>query len=229
MPYKLDLTGQVFGRLTVLSPAPSAYTKTYWHCQCDCGTACTVQTACLKNRVTRSCGCLKRETWLAARTKHGLSKTPEYILWKHIAQRTEDPHCADYKNYGARGIRVADYWRHDFAAFREDLLAAIGPKPSDAHSLDRVDNEGHYERGNLRWSTPPVQNNNQRKTHRPTLNGERHTIREWAAITGLPYHKLASRFYQGWSDHRALTQPIGKRMDKPGRYKTKPCKSFVSL
>jgi hypothetical protein len=207
---RTDLTGQAFGRLTVLGPAPSAHTKTYWRCRCECGQVCTVQTANLRNAITRSCGCLKRETWLEA-----------YILWKHIIQRCENPNTSDYLNYGGRDIRIAPYWRHDFATFRADLLSEIGPKPSGYHSLDRTNNDGHYERGNLRWSMPIAQMNNQRKTRYLTLNNQTHTIREWAVITGLPYAKLASRVYAGWSDHRALTQPLHKRVDAPGRYKSK--------
>ena len=65
----------------------------------------------------------------------------------------------DYKYYGARGISVCQKWRGSFAAFVDD----VGPKPTDKHTLDRIDNSGNYEPGNCRWSTSSVQNKNRRR------------------------------------------------------------------
>lgn len=82
-------------------------------------------------------------------------KPPEYNAWCSMRQRCNNPRCEPYPRYGGRGIRVAPEW-DDFEQFVKD----VGPRPSFRHSLDRIDNNGHYEPGNVRWATKWVQNRN---------------------------------------------------------------------
>lgn len=89
---------------------------------------------------------------------HGRSMTPEYRAWIQMNRRCHDPHSSWFQNYGARGIIVCDAWRHDFTAF----FAHVGLRPSSKHSLDRIDVNGHYESGNVRWATAHVQMLNRR-------------------------------------------------------------------
>lgn len=94
--------------------------------------------------------------------KHGLCYTPEYRAWAEAIRRCENPRNPGFANYGGRGIKMAPEWRHDFAAF----FAHIGPRPGSLYTLDRIDNGGNYEPGNVRWATYKVQANNTRRNKR---------------------------------------------------------------
>jgi hypothetical protein len=109
--------------------------------------------------LTRSCGCLRREASRGRKIRHGRYRTPEYVSWASAKQRCHNPKYAAFHLYGGRGIRMSDEWRADFAAF----LAHIGPRPTKAHSLDRIDTDGNYEPGNVRWATAEEQANNRRR------------------------------------------------------------------
>lgn len=91
---------------------------------------------------------------------HGMRRTPEYDTWQHIINRCENQKCDKWQHYGGRGVRIAPEWRHDFAAF----YAHVGPRPSAQHSIDRIDPEGHYEPGNVRWADRKQQRANRRST-----------------------------------------------------------------
>lgn len=88
---------------------------------------------------------------------HGMSGTTEYRAWNQMIQRCDNPKCLAYPLYGGRGISVCDRWRK-FIYFFED----IGPKPSPELTLERIDNEGDYEPGNVKWDTPQSQSRNKR-------------------------------------------------------------------
>ena len=93
---------------------------------------------------------------------HGLSRHPQYSTWKAMRRRCENPDDVAYPNYGARGIRVCDEWRQDVAAFVSYVEKVLGPRP-EGLTLDRIDNDGHYEPGNLRWATKAEQTHNRRR------------------------------------------------------------------
>jgi len=159
----VDLAGARFGRLTVVRlDAQQEHGKhARWVCVCDCGTECVAPSKHLRAGEKRSCGCLAREVGAKNADvirKHGATGTPEYVAWQGMINRCEVQSRRSWKNYGGRGIRVAEEWRHDFMAF----LSHVGPRPSSAHSLDRIDNDGNYRPGNVRWATRDVQNANRR-------------------------------------------------------------------
>ncbi len=125
---------------------------------CDCGQAKVVRLAHLRHGKIVSCGCVGH----APKEKHGLRHIPEYLIWKAMNERCTRVKCQSFKNYGGRGIKVCDRWRHDFKSFYEDM----GPRPSPNHSIDRKDNDGNYEPGNCRWATAVEQRHNRRPVKR---------------------------------------------------------------
>jgi hypothetical protein len=156
-----DRAGERYGRLTVIAHVGFANACSTWLCECDCGNRITVRLSGLLGR-TKSCGCQKRES-ASKRGKanqthgHGYG-TPEYISWRSMKQRCENPKAKKFANYGGRGIKVCDRWRNSF----ENFLADMGPRPL-GHTLDRYpDSDGHYSKENCRWATDSEQNKNRR-------------------------------------------------------------------
>ena len=145
-----DITGMVFGRLTVVKRVANQRGRLTLLCKCRCGDTCTVITAyaLTKKGGVKTCRCCQDHI-----------KYPiEYSLWGSMRSRCGTPTNKDYKNYGARGIKVCDRWKEDFLNFLEDM----GKKPSPELSLDRIDNNGDYEPSNCRWATKSEQQLNKR-------------------------------------------------------------------
>jgi hypothetical protein len=151
----VDITGQRFGRWTVLRRCPRRDNQrhTFWVCRCDCGTEREVVGCNLRLRGSSSCGCDK-----GLRTTHGGSYSSEYSTWRAMRARCRDPNEVGFKNYGGRGITVCDRWDESFAAFLEDM----GAKPNKRLTLERVDNSRGYEPSNCIWATRVQQRKNRR-------------------------------------------------------------------
>jgi len=158
MHYK-DISGQRFGKLIAVS---YAYNKryAYWHCMCDCGNTAVIRSDTLKNGNTESCGCLAKEWTQTGKMnrKHGMRKHTIYKAWIAMKQRCNNPKNKSYKDYGGRGIKVCDRWLESFDNFRDDMF----PTWQESLTLDRVNNDGNYEPGNVKWSTWKEQGNNRR-------------------------------------------------------------------
>lgn len=143
--------------------------------------------------------------YMGKRQYHGMNRSPEHVAWKAMKQRCYDPNFKQYKDYGGRGIKVADEWLHNFAAFYEH----VGTKPTPKHSLDRINTNEDYKPGNVKWSTPIEQGNNTRRNRLVEHKGETYTLAEWSRITGIKYSVLADRINKcGWSIEKSLTTPI---------------------
>jgi hypothetical protein len=204
--------GDRFGRLRVLSVSgPTAHAKVA--CVCDCGRQTTPRVDALLRGRARSCGCLMREETSKRFTRHGHARgnttTPEYQSWASLIERCGNPKRPHWKHYGGRGITVCDRWR-SFEAF----LADMGPRPSTQHSLDRINNDGPYAPGNVRWATRTEQMRNTRGAKRLTYGGETLCLQAWAERLGCNAAALHSRLFRlGWSLERALTTPFLGRLE----------------
>lgn len=144
----LDLTDQRINMLTVLKRQGSKGGKTTWLCRCDCGNVKILVGTELSRGKPFSCGCTWRDLLSKSRIKHGCSigkGTPEFRAWQNMRERCYTETHQAYPNYGGRGIKVCDRWRGSFENFFEDM----GTRPSPKHSLDRKDNNGDYEPGEL--------------------------------------------------------------------------------
>lgn len=162
----LDLTGRVFSELTVIALHPeSRKTKTritrQWLCGCSCGKEVLVASANLKNGDTKSCGHLKL---VGYNKKPGEFRRKVYAAWKNAKYRCYDDNYLSTDNYKGRGIVVSDEFLNDFEVF----YSYIGDPPTKDHTLERIDVNGNYERGNLTWALPAIQARNKIKSKRNT-------------------------------------------------------------
>ncbi len=197
----LELTGQVFGRLTVIRRAekpPLAPALTFWLCRCQCGKEKVISGHSLRNKYTRSCGCLLGDVNRQLRQTHGGRKSSEYISWTQMIDRCENPNCRKFSDYGGRGITISPLWRHDFARF----LADMGRRPH-RHSLDRINNDGNYSPDNCRWSSFKEQASNRRSNIWIEWNGERLTQSGWAKRLDVSPNTIMKR----WKRHGSLVDP----------------------
>ena len=167
-----DLTGKVFGRLTVIEYlGNSTHGPVNWRCKCSniingietCGNELIVSSNALSSGNTTSCGCYRKELTVAfnkqSKTVHGMGTVPEFKAWYHMIQRCTNEKHQSYKHYGERGIKVCDRWLASYENFLEDM----GHRP-EGRSLDRIDNDGNYCKANCRWATVAEQNDNKRRT-----------------------------------------------------------------
>ena len=134
--------------------------KRFGRYQCGfCGVEFTTQIQDIKAYRIISCGCYRKEQSRKALTKHSLTGTRLYSIWKGIKTRTSNNKDRFYKDYGGRGIKICDEWKNDFKSFYD---WAMSNGYSDELSIDRIDNNGNYEPNNCKWSTQIIQSRNQR-------------------------------------------------------------------
>lgn len=175
-----DISGQTFGRLTARYPyGINSQRHATWYCVCSCGREGVFSGPSLRSGNTKSCGCASHELLETRNHKHGQCKrgerASENAIWSAMKQRCSNPNNRDYRLYGGRGISVCDRWLESF----DNFMADMGNRPSPAHSIDRIDNDGNYEPSNCRWATKSVQNRNTRRI-RPVLRSD-----------GKRFHSLA--------------------------------------
>ncbi len=139
-----EKVGQRFGKRTQIGPSFMLNDGPTRHrfavCECDCGEAALIAVTKLYRGLSRACNSCRQ-------VSHGLSRAPEYRVWAGMIGRCTDENHDHFSSYGGRGIKVCERWLRSFKDFRCD----VGDRPSLDHQLDRIDNDGNYEPGNVQW------------------------------------------------------------------------------
>lgn len=211
----VDLTGQRFGRLTVIKRVENNGKKVMWLCRCDCGNETTVFSGYLRNGDTKSCGCLSNDKLRERRFKHGESrKTRLYNIWLHIKHRTSGKanEKRTKKWYTDKNIKMCEEWS-DFRNFR-DWANANGY--DDLLTIDRIDGNKGYSPENCRWVDWKTQTRNKSNNINITRNGETKCLKDWCTELGLKYRSICQRIARGWDKEKALTTPkiVGRPKNK---------------
>lgn len=173
-----EFIGETYNKLKILSiffKNGNAWAK----CECACGNKCKLNLSSIRHSRQKSCGCLRIEKGKKLGSKYGKLKvihgeakngtiTVEYSVLRNMLSRCYNENDVSFKYYGARGISVFSSWcstKNGARRFINWLLSSegIGRRPSPKYSIDRIDNDGNYEPGNLKWSTRKQQQNNRRK------------------------------------------------------------------
>ena len=198
----IDLTGQRFGRLSVIKRAENHKGRVAWLCKCDCGKFHIIISKSLRNGACQSCGCLDLESRALRQTTHNLSNTKLYNIYMSIKSRCKNINNERFSSYGGRGITICEEWNNDFLSFYN---WSMSNGYIDGLTIDRINNNGSYEPNNCRWTDMKVQNNNRRNNKFITYNGKTKTLQQWADSLGINQDNLSSRLIRGWTFEKAIS------------------------
>jgi hypothetical protein len=199
----INLQNKIFGRWTVVERRGKIRKEPAWFCRCDCGNEKVISGTVLREGQSKSCGCFRSEKL----TKHGMSYSRTYRIWKYMVQRCTNPKTARYKDYGGR-ITVCERWLK-FENFLEDM----GECPNGL-TLDRIENNQGYYKENCRWATNEQQSFNKRNTIKIFYNGKGWCRTELAKQFNLRPETLKNRLDRGMSIEEALNTPLPKQSRK---------------
>lgn len=205
----IDLTGQRFGRLTVIKRTEEiAINKSAkWQCVCDCGNYCIKTSSSLRRFEKNSCGCWKSEITSKLFKKYYNLDRKLYEIWKGIKARCFNINSKDYRNYGGRGITICDEWL-DYNVFSN---WAIYNKYINGLTIERIDVNGNYCPENCCWIENKYQGQNTRKVKRFIYNEKSYTIRQLSENFNVNYYTLKARLTQyGWDIEKAINEPVSK-------------------
>ena len=209
-PHLEDFTGRQFGELTVLGYGELKQFKTQchsvWIAECSCGHIGEYLSGNLRRGLSTRCQQCAYKLVGDFHRVHGGAGTPEYGVWQSMIQRCTNQNATGYQYWGGRGIGVCERWRRSFAAFLKDM----GPRPSDKHSIDRIENDGDYCPGNCRWATPREQAKNKRWPAKEfTVNGRTGNMAYWSRQLGISREGVRQRLLK-YPPEVALTTPKGE-------------------
>jgi hypothetical protein len=201
--------GKKFNRWTVLSKnfcKLGSGRHSELVCECECGSIAILIAHNLVKGYSKSCGCLKNELLSERRLIHGRSYSPEYLIWRAMKSRCLNPNVVGYVNYGGRGIGISPEWIESFEVFFRDM----GPRPSEDHSIERVNNSLGYSKENCIWATRFVQARNKSSNKLITIRGETKPLCVWVESSVVSYSCVQNRLKMGWNPELALTKPSRK-------------------
>lgn len=210
----IDLTGQKFGRWTVIKPVgKDKWGHVLWSCSCSCRKEKVVDGNSLKRGLTKSCGCLSRDNHL----KHGHSTRSKvsntHRVWSHMKERCTNPNNKQYKDYGGRGIAICDRWLPENNGF-VNFLRDMGEIPKGKF-LDRIDNNllnGGYSPKNCKLSTRKERMRNTQRNINITFKEKTQCLQMWAEELKIDYMILWHRLYRlNWSIEKTFTTPLKEK------------------
>ena len=220
MPIRADEVPVVNGRLKQIGKSFRSCKEARWSAvfECECGNKTIIYTCRVRSGHSKSCGCLvadnpggPKKHGQAPKWIKGRKSTKAYIAWNAMHRRcTSNEEYHAFKDYSGRGIKVCERWK-SFENFFEDM----GKSPQGT-SLDRIDNNGDYEKSNCRWADSKTQQRNTRANVYLTFRGETLIVLDWAHKIGISVNTLRSRLKMGWSTDRALTEPARKKLKGRG-------------
>ena len=180
---KVDISGRVFNKWTVIKPTKNSSKVSYWTCRCSCGNIKEVNGSSLKRNISKSCG--------KCTNALGMSDSLLYQLWTSMWTRVENKKHVAYHRYGGRGISICDKWK-TFAGFYEDM----GERP-EGMTLDRIDNNGNYCKENCCWNSKKNQANNTSWNRHIDFDGKKYTVAQLSELLGIKYTTLRRRIETG--------------------------------
>ena len=200
----IDLTGQRYGRLTVLEKVEGNYTNksSKWKCLCDCGNIYIGISNHIRREPHISCGCWKKEITSQKLGKHFSSKSKLYEIWSSMKARCYRKNCKDYQNYGGRGIKIQESWKNDFNTFKEWSLSN-GYK--EGLTIERIDVNGNYEEKNCCWIKNEFQTLNRTNTIYVNYKGEKVSLAILCNKLNVPYKLVYNRIkFLKWNIEDAI-------------------------
>ena len=200
-----DLTGQKFGKLTVLKRVENdKRRRIQWLCECECGNKAVVRGDRLRSGNTKSCGCLRGKR-IKGKFTGRVSGTRLYRIFNAMKNRCYDKNHKSYKEYGGKGIKICDEWLNDYSLF---FNWAMNNGYNDTLTIDRIDNDLGYMQTNCRWVSMKEQNRNKSNCHFLTYMNETHCLTEWAEILNIPVHKITVGLKKGMTITEILNNAL---------------------
>lgn len=201
MAIRNNLSGQRFGRLTVLSLAiDEPYKKKKWLCKCDCGREIEVAGSNLVSGHSTQCKQCQLKAIQCGNVTHNQSCTKLYNVWNGMIQRCTNTNHKSFPDYGGRGITVCEAW-HSFDDFQK---WAWEHGYGENVEIDRIDNDGSYCPENCRWIERIKNARNKSNNKIIVYKGESKTLSEWAAYFGVNYKNLSRNLNKGYTLDEAI-------------------------
>lgn len=193
----LDITGKKFFRLTAIKFSHRDKSGNhYWLFKCKCGNEKLISKSCAISGHSKSCGCLHKELVVQKnkilKTTHGMRYTPFYSIWRSMHSRVKHD-----KNYSSRGILICKRW-NKFENFYKDMFLTY----KKGLTLERKNNEGHYNPKNCKWATTAEQNRNKRNT----LQYKGECAKDASFRLGGASTLVFDRIKNGWSKKKAFSR-----------------------
>jgi hypothetical protein len=203
-----DLTGARYGMLTAIKDVGALRNARVWAFRCDCGKEVQrIGSRVAKAKGLQNCGCvnpaIRSENGKANKT-HGWSQHKLYGVWRQMMRRCYQASCADYPNYGGRGITVCSDWRN-VSSFCE---WGVKSGYQDGLTIERLDVDGNYSPHNCAWIPNKDQARNRTNMRMITYKGETMFAADWARRLGMKQSTIGARIRYGWTDDRIIGEPV---------------------
>lgn len=190
--------GERHGRLVCIGKDSSRDSR-YYLFKCDCGNIKSIIEYNVRRGATKSCGCYQNDH--PSHLKYGFSHTRIDNIYRTMIDRCSNPNNNRFYTYGAKGITVCDEWKEDKTKFFE---WAFANGYNERLTIDRIDNQKGYSPSNCRWVDYTTQANNKTTNRIIEIDDERHTMAEWARISGTASPRISYRLKKGWNAKEAV-------------------------